>query len=325
MTSHISSIKVFLASPSDLAAERLAVRRGIDEVNASASKLNQQFELLCWEDRSPDAGRAQAVINSDVDTCDVFIGLLWKRWGQPTGAFSSGFHEEFSKALDRWKLTGAPVIWLAFKHIEPSAIEDAGPQLSQVISFRKWVESQVFFKGFVDEAELERLTRTWIMRFALDRRPLEPSGTTQSDSQRALIHIEQDPLPTPLGTSLELRDALSNVGLHVSDSKGTEEAAPSEYARVLFHASSHRHIVSGPLRWTHSLVETCFSHAEELDETLLVQLYASDDELLRRASVAVLVSRRALQEPELRRRYPPVSSHARPVCHRFWFGCSRSG
>lgn len=72
--------KVFLASPSDLADERMAAKRVVDEFNGQlAEKLGYQAELVGWEDTLPGMGRPQALINRDLDGCDLFVGMLWKR------------------------------------------------------------------------------------------------------------------------------------------------------------------------------------------------------------------------------------------------------
>ena len=36
----------------------------------------------------PGSARPQELINRDLALCDFIIGLLWKRWGQPTGKFT---------------------------------------------------------------------------------------------------------------------------------------------------------------------------------------------------------------------------------------------
>jgi hypothetical protein len=118
-------IKVFIASPGDLIAERQSAHEVVKEINAIFGRnFDVEIDLLGWEDTLPGMGRPQAMINRDVDGCDLFIGLLWKRWGTPPGEeFTSGFEEEFERARQRHQLTGQPEIWLAFKQVEPSLLE----------------------------------------------------------------------------------------------------------------------------------------------------------------------------------------------------------
>lgn len=135
-------IKLFLASPGDLVEERKAAKRIVDEENRNhAIPQGYQFELVGWEDTVAQHGRAQEVINRDLDQCNYFIGLLWKRWGSPPGPqdgpYSSGFEEEYQRSEARFKTTGKPSISLLFKSISNAEIGDAGPQLKKVLEFKK--------------------------------------------------------------------------------------------------------------------------------------------------------------------------------------------
>ena len=104
-------LRTFLASPGDLQDERKAIRDVVDEFNESwADDLGYHIELLGWEDTVAGFGRPQELINQDVDRCDLFIGLIWKRWGTPPdkdGKFSSGFQEEFKRSIDRRENSGS--------------------------------------------------------------------------------------------------------------------------------------------------------------------------------------------------------------------------
>src|SRR6185437_3642492 len=96
-------------------------------VNKSvANRSGWQIELHRWEDTPPSFGRPQDSINSLVDECDLFIGLLWKWWGLATGDHSSGFEEEVERAKARRKTSGVPEICLIFKDVEQGGIEDPG-------------------------------------------------------------------------------------------------------------------------------------------------------------------------------------------------------
>jgi hypothetical protein len=86
-------LTVFIASPSDLAPERQRAFEVVAEVNDVLRSTNWAIELLGWEDTLPGFGRPQALINRDVERCDLFIGAVWGRWGSPPSQdslFSSG-------------------------------------------------------------------------------------------------------------------------------------------------------------------------------------------------------------------------------------------
>src|SRR5205823_5438371 len=97
----LRTIKVFLASPGDLAVERRAFKDQIELLNLGfGDGARIRFECLGWEDALAITGRRpQAVINRDVDCCDVFILVLFRRWGQPApdSPYSSYTEEEFHR------------------------------------------------------------------------------------------------------------------------------------------------------------------------------------------------------------------------------------
>jgi hypothetical protein len=163
---------VFLASPGGLEAERQLARDVVEEINRMfADATGWQVVLLGWEDTMPGFGRPQALINKDVDRCHIFVGLLHKRWGQPTGApeYTSGFEEEFYRALQRRRDTGSPEMFMVFKQIEDRT--DPGEQMQRVLRFR---ESQIqnkelLFKEIGGTAEWERNLREWLSHAVLER------------------------------------------------------------------------------------------------------------------------------------------------------------
>src|ERR1035438_10095328 len=96
-------LTVFIASPSDLADERKKTFEVVAEINEVVKNIDWSIDLLGWEDTLPGYGRPQGLINRDVERCDLFIGMLWRRWGtEPAldSKFSSGFEEEFSIARE---------------------------------------------------------------------------------------------------------------------------------------------------------------------------------------------------------------------------------
>jgi len=149
-------LNVFLASPGDLAKERRISRSVVDRINRIIGKeVGIHVELFGWEDTLPGAGRPQAIINQEVDSCELFIGLLWKRWGQSTKVYSSGFEEEFSIAQRRYEEAGSPEIWLFFKDVDQDLIEDPGEQLKLVLKFRNQQvrDKKYLFKTFTDSED----------------------------------------------------------------------------------------------------------------------------------------------------------------------------
>ncbi|OTG67111.1 hypothetical protein [Acinetobacter silvestris] len=77
----------------------------INDLNQSYLKtLNLNFELLSWENSTfPSFGEyPQDIINKQIgDDYDIFLGILWSRFGTPTNKAESGTLEEFERANAR--------------------------------------------------------------------------------------------------------------------------------------------------------------------------------------------------------------------------------
>jgi|ERR1700742_3408198 len=180
----INSLCVFVASPGGVETERAVVRAIADELNVALRRHDWQILVRGWEERGPTGGRAQADINPDVRSCDVFVGILHDRWGRPTGEHDSGFEEEWALALDRHQASGRPDLWLYFKALPDDASDRAeeNAQLAAVLKFRKEVEDgeRAFHKTFADAQELEALVRVRILTEVFDAVTL-PRGLLRAD------------------------------------------------------------------------------------------------------------------------------------------------
>jgi len=98
-------IVVFVASPSDLENERHKLEDVIRELNVTWSKtLGVRLDLVRWETHAyPGMGNdPQDLINKQIgDDFDIFLGLMWGRFGTPTERAGSGTEEEFIRAKQR--------------------------------------------------------------------------------------------------------------------------------------------------------------------------------------------------------------------------------
>lgn len=106
MPKSITLYGVFVASPSDVKEERESLQEVINEINLTTAKnLGIKLELVRWETHTyPNFGvDPQDVINNQIpDDYDIFIGIMWSKFGTPTSREDSGTKEEFMKAYERW-------------------------------------------------------------------------------------------------------------------------------------------------------------------------------------------------------------------------------
>src|ERR1022692_3941794 len=183
-------LTVFLASQSDLADERKRSSQVVGEINDANKRIDWWIDLVVWEDTLPGYGRPQALINRHVEQCEIFIGLLWQRWGTPpaqNSLLSSGFEEEFSIAMGRRGRTALPEIWMFFKTVEPARIADPGPQLQRVLAFREsLIESKALsFREFDSTDAWERILRKCLLQHVLGTAGTL-SGAPEGPSGRAM-------------------------------------------------------------------------------------------------------------------------------------------
>lgn len=136
-----SIYKLFLASPSDVVEERAIVKNIIDEFNSIYSdRLNAMIELCSWEKSSyPSCGAdAQEVINSQIgDNYDIFLGILWTRFGSKTQKYESGTEEEFYRAYERFKRGEHIHIMMYFNHEKVSPDSLDLEQYSKIKNFKQ--------------------------------------------------------------------------------------------------------------------------------------------------------------------------------------------
>ncbi len=175
-------LRVFAASPSDMANERARLATVVEDLKALAEYVGVTLELLDWREILPDLGRAEQVILDQLkpDTWDLFIGILWHRFGTPPGGkdpqtqkeYLSGTEEEFRVAYRLWQQYKRPRV-MFYRCTRDAPLDDLDPD-----QFRRVKE---FFAGFAPDADhpglyqtfdsvesFERLVRQNLTRFLLD-------------------------------------------------------------------------------------------------------------------------------------------------------------
>jgi hypothetical protein len=114
-------VRVFVSSPMDLVPERILVA---DVCSELAVITRRDIRALLWEgagQRHPESPPftaeisglgAQAVIDNRMRDAlggyDVYVGLIWRRMGTPTGRWRSGTEAEMRYALDGYRTGGRP-------------------------------------------------------------------------------------------------------------------------------------------------------------------------------------------------------------------------
>ena len=163
-------LTVFVASPRDVSDERTRLEEVIRELNTTWSReLGLRLELVRWETHAYPgiADDAQAVINEQIpDDFDLFVGIMWCRYGTPTGRSGSGTVEEFERAKARYEANPSRVKLMVYFKDEPIPPSRLDPtQLAKVNVFRDSLgdEGALYWK-FNSVDHFEKLVRLHLTR-----------------------------------------------------------------------------------------------------------------------------------------------------------------
>ena len=223
MTQTVTLLKVFLASPSDVAEEREILDGVIKQINVDMGDIhNVRLELLKWETHvRPEIGTdpQESVIRQIGDDFAIFLGIMWGRFGSPTPRAESGTEEEFNRTLSRRKDSPESVdMMFYFKDagIPPSELDPE--QLAKVLRFKEEISSQGVVSVFKSPDEFRTQARThlikiindWSKRSSADpetaKTPTTPpapasTGTSMADPETAKTPTTP-PAPASTGTSM---------------------------------------------------------------------------------------------------------------------------
>jgi len=197
-TENKRKISVFIASPSDLEAERTQFRETIAKLNAGFGDGSQvYFEPLGWENVPATSGiRVQDAINELIDRSDIFILVLYRRWGQDVtdSVYSSYTEEEFNIAWKKYLANKSPEIFVFFKQLNYSIQDENDLNLSKVLEFKKKLDSsgKFLYHTFQDLSSFEKLVDKHLRVFAKGE---TPRAQLTSDDRRA-DSFDSDPSET---------------------------------------------------------------------------------------------------------------------------------
>lgn len=181
MPSTITKYKIFLASPSDLQDERASIDEVINELNLTFGKQQDiHLELLKWETHSAPAisiNHPQAIVNSDLgNDYDLFIGLIWKKFGTPTNEANSGTEEEFLNAYNRFLDNPNSLQILFYFNSKPVSMNEINPeQLLKIQNFKSDIgkNKKVLYWEYQDTQQLNKFLRIHIPQRILELKKSE--------------------------------------------------------------------------------------------------------------------------------------------------------
>lgn len=207
-----TKIRLFIASPGDVTPERdrlLRVVQELNQPNGFLDDLGVTLQPLDWRSHvAPLMGRPEAVVLEQlpVESWDTFVGIMWSRFGTPTGgstelagagadpqtgfSFDSGTQEEFTLAYHAWQQKQRPQI-LFYRCMRPIPPRNLNiDQYQRLEAFFKEFSPEGKHPGFVQEFET---TDDFASRVRLDLEPLllklrPASDPPMTATVRAITH-----------------------------------------------------------------------------------------------------------------------------------------
>jgi len=180
----IRLFKIFLASPGDTQEERKAAEDVVNEINkGSGPRDNYRLELLKWEtDTYSSIGEdGQDVINKQIGSdYQVFVGVMWKKFGTPTKRAGSGTEEEFQLAYERYDKKKDINIMFYFNS-SPIPQDADFIQAQKVKDFKSRIQDLgVYHKSFDSTKDFEKHLRMDLQRYVNDILKAEVENNEES-------------------------------------------------------------------------------------------------------------------------------------------------
>ena len=202
----LQRLRILMASPGDVAKERDHASALAEELNRGvAAQAGFVLDMVRWETHvSPGMGRSQQVVFDQIGPIDIFVGVMWKHFGTPTGVAGSGTEEEFNQALALFQQTGRPRMLCYFSRapIEPPATVEAAEQLLKVVQFRVRVDAAGLNASYTTEIEFkeklrEHLQQVLVTEFAGRTPPLDRNLLVILDLEKARCRERDVAFHTP--------------------------------------------------------------------------------------------------------------------------------
>jgi hypothetical protein len=187
---------IFLASPSDVGDERQRFVEVIGEWNKAWSReLGLRLDVQRWEDNAyPAIGEdAQDVINGQIpDDYDLFVGIMWSRFGTPTTRAGSGTEEEFLRALARYRGKNEKLDILFYFRDAPISPSKLDPvQLTKVQAFKASLQVEgLLFWEFSDVEQFEKYVNLHLTRHVQAWRARQVQVSSEPSAQILPVSVD---------------------------------------------------------------------------------------------------------------------------------------
>lgn len=170
----MKNYKCFIASPGDTKEEREICDKIVNEINRSIGKTYDfRIDVLKWEnDTRPSIGEySQKIISDQIGTdYDIFIGIMYKKFGTKTEKAESGTEEEFNNAYDKYNSSDDVEIMFYFNDQPTRLSEIDTDQYEKIKEFkRKIADLGVYYWNYEGISNFEDNLRNHLYQFFLSK------------------------------------------------------------------------------------------------------------------------------------------------------------
>ncbi len=170
--------QILVVSAGDLGQERKSLPGIVRRYNASAA--DDKISLTQWP---TDSARKRRL---DINAYNLVIFLLWKKWGDPSGKYSS----EFKRVLAETEGAGLPSL-LYFRIIPDHDMVAPNQDISRIIRFRDEIEKQpgVSYFWYDDPDHWKNMMLNHLDRWVSGDLPHHQLAAEVSDHKRRLAGL----------------------------------------------------------------------------------------------------------------------------------------
>lgn len=180
---------IFISSPDDVKEERNIIENAINETNRyyrhdeKIPKLN--LIKLETDVRSIITNQeAQTVIDKQIEgKYNVFIGILWKKFGTPTEKYGSGTEQEFYNAYNKHLEDPNSMDLMFYFCTKDFIFKDVNvEQLSSVEKFKKELQNKKgFYKEYSDIEEFKEIIKNDLIKLVTESITFKENEDAEED------------------------------------------------------------------------------------------------------------------------------------------------
>ena len=185
------TFRIFLASPGDVSFLREQTEKTVAEVNGTFKRHSCRFETFLWEyDVPPQRSQVvqQAIDAAAGETFDIFLGLLWHRFGTPVLEAGSGFEHEYTRAITTFQKSNPDLqVWMC-RYGAPFPQDVNTRQLDALREFlskheNEWVQLSATKGSIKSVAAFANALRKALLGFVIDKKGVNAAETKTAQSQ----------------------------------------------------------------------------------------------------------------------------------------------